>query len=230
LKKLALDIKDNYAAIATGGDFEPEFIIINFDEADFADDSENESPGYKNLFALGGDRLAKLYSEADQALLAVPMRFSLVKPLSIDQAAVENYGSDFLQWEAKQQLPEELGQFIFGFSKLGESYDSKFGNYLYYAVPRDFIDELLNFAVPEIEKKRLFNVINLAMDQKGFGAAISLEHDGASVVISHDGVFQSGRFITGEESTLDDEIMYYVMGHTPEDIRPNVLIYLWRYE
>ncbi|GEM_PF-2043588 len=232
MKKIAFDIKDGYAAIVTGGDLEPEFIMIGFDEADFADDSENESSVPKNLFALGDERLASLYSLADQALLAVPMRFSLVKSLSIDQAAVEKYGSDFLQWEAKQQLPDELGQFISGFSKLGESYDGLFGNYLYYAVPRDFIEGLLNFAVPDTEKKPalssealgLFNVINLAMNQNGFGAAISLEHDGASIALSHDGVFLGGRFIAGEKPTLGDEIKYYIMGHAPEDLRPNVLI------
>ena len=237
MKKLAIDIKDNYAVVVAGGDFKPEFIKIDFGEIDFTPSDENDNAP-PCLFDMGNTRIAELYKEADQAVLSTPMRFSLVKSLSIDQAGIAGYGDDFLRWEAFQQLPEELGQFIFGFKKLGESYDNKYGNYLYYAAPQEFMENLLNFASPDPENKPvlgsealgLLNIINTATDNKGFCAAISIEQDGASVILSRDGVFISARFIQGEKpesqdaSALGDEIMYYILSQAPEDIKPGVLI------
>lgn len=232
MNKLAIDIKDGYAVIAAGGDFEPEFIKIDFKESDFIGNSENDDSDMPGLFDLGGEHAIKLYDEADEITLIVPMRFSLVKPVSISQAAIKTYGDEFLKWEAFQQLPEELGRFTFGFNKLAESYDSKVIKYMYYAVPSDFIEVLKDFAAPDSAKKisldseamGQFNMINHITNSSSFCTAISLEHDGASIVISNNGDFLSGRFIGREKSNLADEIAFYIMGHASEGITPQALI------
>ena len=114
-------------------------------------------------------------------MLIVPMRFSLVKTLSIDRAGIETYGEQFLKWEASQQLPEELGKFTFDFKKLAESSDSKYVSYLYFAVPEEFINSLTDFATSNSEEKPalcsesfgLLSVVNNASGNNGFCAAVS---------------------------------------------------------
>ena len=230
MKKLIIDIKDGYAIAAASGDSGQDFIKIDFDEIDFTAEPDGSSP--PGLFDFSSGHLTDFYNQADQIVLAVPIRFSLVKSIAISLAAVKKYGDDFLQWEARQQIPEELGKFITGLKKIGESFDGKFGKYLFYASPEDFIEVLMNFVAPDSKENLvldseavgLFNALNLAADKSGFSAAISLEHDGASVVLSRDGEFLAGRFISGENPNLSDEIMFYIMGHAPDDTKPRVLI------
>jgi hypothetical protein len=232
LKKLAIDVKDNFAVVVAGGDFRSEFIKIEFNESDFAGEDDRQDTMHPCLFDMGNDRIIQLYKEADQRIVSVPIRFSLVKPLSIDTVGIDKYGDDFLQWEATQQIPEDLGEFIFGFQKLRESFDGKIANYLYYASPRNFTDNLLNFASPDSEHKPalgseafgLLNIINSAAEREGLCAAISLEHDGVSVVLSRDGIFEGARFISAESVNIGEEIMYYILGQVPDDIAPRVLI------
>ena len=227
MKKLVIDIKNNYAVFAAGGDFKPEFGKIDFDEADFEDDT-----GTGKLLKIGGQKLRELYADAQQVVLTVPMRFSMVKAVEIDTEAIERLGDDFLRWEATQQIPEELGKFASGFSKLGESFDNRKIKYMFYVTPRDFIQVLIKFVAGPLgprpvlnsEAIGLFNALNLVSDCRGFNAAVSLEHDGATVVLSCDGDFVSGKFITGEGSQLSNEIMYYVLGHTPEGVKPQLLL------
>lgn len=229
---MAIDIKDGYAVIAAGGDFEPEFIKIDFKESDFVDNSEQNNSDMPGLFDLGGEHAIELYNKADEIALAVPMRFSLVKPVSICQTAIKAYGDEFLNWEASQILPEELGHFTHNFSKLAQSYDNKFIKYMYYAVPSDFIEVLKDFAVPDSAKRitlsseaiGLINMINHISNNHGFNAAISLEHDGASIVMSNNGDFLSGRFINADKSNLFDEIAFYIMGYAPDGVTPRALI------
>ena len=233
MRKLAIDIKDGYAALAAGGDFEAEYIKIDFGETDFPGEDDSARPGPTiNLFDIGQKHVLELCRNADRITLAAPMRFSLVKPVKVDMAAIELYDQEFLRWEARQQLPDEIGEFVAGFNKL--RVDQKRGQikYLFYAVPRDFIEVLLGFVtfdqnrrpVLESEATGLYNILNLATDGTGVNAAVSLEHDGASVVIVRDQDFLAGRFIGGGRAILADEIMYYIHGFASEESEPGLLI------
>ncbi len=233
MKRLVIDIKDGYAVLAAGGDFRPEFIRLDFDEVDFSGDSgEGKSPSSLSLFDIGDEHALEIYKQADQVILSVPMRFSMVKTVTVDLDAVKKYGDEFLQWEAKQQLPDELGQFAAGFKRLGKSFDNKRLRYMFYATPKDFIEVLSNFVTVEPDRKPilepealgLYNILNLVADNVGFNAAVSIEHDGAAIVIAQDGEFIAGRFIAGEKPTLAEEIMYFILTHAPEDIKPGLLI------
>lgn len=227
MKKLVIDIKDNYAVFVAGGDFRPEFGKIDFDETDFKDGTSTGK-----LLKIGGQRLKELYADAQEVVLIVPMRFSLTKIVEIDIPAIEMYGDDILGWEARQQIPEELGKFTFGFYKFGESFDNKKTKYLFYAIPRDLIYILIKFVtVPSglkpiltSEATGLFNALNLVSKRRGFNAAVALENDGASVVLACDGDFISGKFIAGQGCELSNEIMYYVLGHTSENVKPPLLL------
>jgi hypothetical protein len=233
LKRLVIDIKDGYAAIAAGGEFEKQFFKIEFEEADFIGESgETRSLSSLGLFEIGEDEAKSLYEAADETVLVLPMRFSMVKPVSLEKAAVESMGDEILRWEAKQQLPDELGEFVTGFYKLRDSFDNKSYKYLFYASSKDFVDVLSKFVssdpskmpVVQSEAFGLYTAINLASDNQGLGAAISLEHDGAAVVVVHDGDFITGKFIYGDSPALGEEIMYYVVANMPEDTHPHVLI------
>ena len=233
MKKLAIDIKDGYAVLAAGGDFEAEYIRIDFDETDFAGETDQGKPASPlSLFDIGQKRVLELCRNAERITLSAPMRFSLIKMVSVDAAAVELYGQEFLQWEARQQLPDEIGEFVAGFNKLGIDQRQKRINYLFYAVPRDFIEVLLGFVTfdqnrkPALESEAmgLYKILNLATSGSGFNAAVSLEHDGASVIIVKNGNFVAGRFIGGDGLELADEIMYYVYGFAPEATTPGLLV------
>jgi hypothetical protein len=227
LKQLAIDLKDEYAAIAAGGDFDPEYFKIEFGEGDFDD-----GDGTAHLLDIAGDRLRRLGQAADIVTLAIPMRYSLAKIIEIDSAGVAKFGDEFVRWEGLQQLPEELGDFRRGFYKLSDSFDKKKFKYFFYAVPEDFIARLEDFAALPDGKKlnlqseatALFYSLNLAADFSGFDAAISLETEGASVVLSHDGDFIAGRFIKDFGGSLRDDIMYYVTGLSPEILKPQILV------
>ncbi|MCP4580883.1 MAG: hypothetical protein GY839_04650 [candidate division Zixibacteria bacterium] len=227
MKKLTIDIKDGYAALATGEDF----IKVDFDESDFGE-TEGISSTSTGLIDFGGQEVIDLYNKADQIALTIPMRFSLIRPVSVDMAAIERYGDEYLQWESRQQLPHELGEFITGFYRLRESFDQKSLQYLFYASSKDFVDVLSNFVSPgdrsdpiiESEAFGLLRVLNLASDNRGFGAIVSLEQGGASVVVAHDGDFRAGRFIAGDSPSLGEEIMYYIIAHGTENDRPRLLV------
>jgi hypothetical protein len=233
LKKLIIDIKDGYAAIAAGGDFDPRFFKIEFEEQDFIGEmGETRALNSLGLFKLGDEAANKLYTDAEQLALVLPMRFSLIKPISIDLPAIEILGDEFLSWEARQQLPEELGTFETGFYKLRKSFDNKTFKYMFYAASSDFVEVLARFIgaddtrKPTVESEAygLYKAINLASNGHGVGAAISLEHDGAAVVVAHDGDFVGAKFIYGDSPALGEEIMYYVIASAPDDTQPNILI------
>ena len=233
MKKLIVDIKDGYAAIAAGGDFEAHYFKIEFEEKDFIGEmGETRALNSVGLFKLGDESSNQLYQDADQIALVLPMRFSLIKPISIDLPAIETLGDEFLRWEAKQQLPDELGAFETGFYKLRKSFDNRSYKYMFYASSSDFVNVLAKFVSSDDSKKPtmeseaygLYNAINLASDGQGLGAAISLEHDGAAVVVAHDGDFISAKFIYGDSPALGEEIMYFVIANAPGDMQPNILI------
>jgi hypothetical protein len=165
-------------------------------------------------------------------MLTIPMRFSLVKPVTIDKDAIERYGDDFLRWESTQQLPPELGEFATGFYRLRESFDHKTIQYLFYASAKEFTDVLSKFAggedypepIIESEAYGLLRVLNLASENHGFGAIVSLEQGGASVIAVSDGDFRAGRFIAGEGPGLGEEIMYYLIANAPESDIPKLLV------
>ena len=144
MKKLIVDIKDGYAAIAAGGDFDPQFLKIEFEEQDFVGEmGETRALNSLGLFKLGDDTVKGLYESAEHLALVLPMRFSLIKPISIDVPAIENLGDEFLAWEARQQLPDELGKFETGFYQLRKSFDNKTYKYMFYAASSDFVGVLI---------------------------------------------------------------------------------------
>lgn len=233
MNKLVIDIKDGYAAIAANFESGQSYYKIEFNESDFIGDSgDSKSLTSLGLFELADDNLRNLHSLSESTTLIVPIRFSMVKPVAIDKAGYDNLGDEFLTWEARQQLPEELGEFEEGFYKLRTSFDNKTYKFMFFASTKDFVDVLTKFVISDSSKKLnvkseaigLFNAVNLASDKKGLSAAISLEADGASVVIAHDGDFVAGKFIHGDNPTLGEEIMYYIFANSSGDIRPNVLI------
>ncbi len=233
MKKLVIDIKDGYAAIAANDESGLSYYKIEFEESDFVGESgDSKSLTSLGLFGLADENLRALHDQAEYTTLVVPMRFSMVKPLTIDKIGYDNLGGDFLAWEATQQLPDDLGDFETGFYKLRESYDSKSYKFMFYASTKDFIDVLAQFVASNSDKNLeikseaigLFNAVNLASEGKGLAAAIAVEHDGASVVIAHDGDFVSGKFIPGDSPALGEEIMYYVIANSSGDIRPRVLL------
>ena len=227
MKKLVIDIKDNYAVFVASGDFKLEFGKIDFNEADFKD-----GPRTGKLLEIGGQKFKELYADAQEVVLIVPMRFSLTKIVEIDIAAIEIYGDEFLDWEARQQIPEKLGKFTFDFYKLGKSYDNKKIKYLFYAIPRELIDMLIIFATGSSglkpilipEAVGLFNALNLVSNKRGFNAVVALENDGSSVVLTSDGDFTSGKFIAGQGREKIKEIMYYVLCHNSENVKPPLLL------
>ena len=225
MKKLAIDLKDNYAAIAASGEFGPVYLKIDF--GDFAGDQAET-----RLVDIAGDRFRQLYLEAEKVSLVIPMRYSLAKIIEIDRAGIEKYGDDFLNWEASLQLPSELGDFRRDFYRLGESFDKKRYKYFFCATPQEFIRKLEEFAsIPGAQKLQaqseamaLYHALNLAADFSGLDAAISLEPEGASVVLSHDGDYLGGRYIRDNAGSLRDELMYFIIGTHLEDLRPKLLL------
>lgn len=232
MKQLVVDIKDGYAILALGGDCEPGYYKFDFDESQFGDANGDDAHSELGLMGLGGQPIADLYNKVEIIVLTVPLRFSMIKAVSIDLAAIETYGDEYLNWEASQQLPGELGEFRTGFYKLRSSFDRKNLKYLFYASTSDFIDVLSKFVLseagPELviesEALGLFKVIDLASDRQGFCAAVSLEQNGAAVIITQDGDFIAGKFIAGDNISLGEEIMYYIMAHSSVDSRPKMLI------
>jgi hypothetical protein len=225
LKKIAIDLKNDYAALVAGGDFILESFKIDFGQHDLTD-SENR------LFKMAGDHVKQLCDETDIISLAVPMRYSMIKLVDIDLSGIEKYGKEFLNWEASQQLPDELGNFSYGFHLLGKSFDGKKVKYLFWAAPQEFIDRLVDFiALPDNTKLKLNSEamgLYMALDKittsTGLTAAIFLEPDGASVVISHDGDFIGAKFIKDSGLGLKDELVYYIYGISSESLKPQVLI------
>jgi len=232
LKQLVVDIKDGYVILASGGDPEPGYYKLDFDEAQFGDATGDQSNSSLGMIGLGGEQIADLYNKVDKILLVVPLRFSLVKSVSVDLAAIELYGDEYLSWEALQQLPGELGEFATGFHKLRPSFDRKRLKYLFYASAKDFIDVLSKFVLSqtrlelkiESEAFGLLKVIELAPEKQGLCAALSLEQNGAAVVITQDGDFIAGKFIVGDNISLSEEIKYYIFAHSSADERPKLLI------
>lgn len=232
MSKLVIDIKDGYVILVAGGDGPPEYLKIDIDESALSSTNATGSAAPVGLFDLGNQRASELYQAADQIILSLPMRFSLIKPLSIDIQALDQFGDEFLQWEAKRQLPDELGQFRTGFHRLRESFDRKTCKYVFYAAARDFVDTLSNFVSGELKKAPLleseafglFNIAYAATQGQGLVAAVSLEQDGAAVVIAHDGDFITGRFIPGDSPALGEEIMYYAIAHSADDIRAQLIV------
>ncbi len=233
MSNLVIDIKDGYAAIATGSENQRAYYKILFDESDFVGESGSaKSFTSLSLFELADDNLKNLQSQAEMTTLVVPMRFSMVKPVDIDKAGLDSLGDEFLTWESHQQLPEDLGDFEIGFYKLRRSFDDKSYKFMFYASTRDFTDVLSNFVASSPDLKveikseaiGLFNAVCLASDKQGVGVAIALESDGASVVIAHDGDFLAGKFIPGDNTSLGEEIMYYVFANCADDLKPKVLI------
>lgn len=227
-----MDIKDGYIILASGDNRHQAYLKIDVDETLLGGTDSSGSTGSTGIFKLGNEQAAAFYNSAEKLILTLPMRFSLIKPISIDLPAIEQLGDEFLKWEARQQLPDELGQFRTGFYKLRESFDRKSYKYLFYAASQDFSDVLANFVTagsdkaPQIESEAfgLYNLANLASDGQGLITAVSLEHDGAAVVIVHDGDFVAGRFIAGNSPSLGEEIMYYTIAQASEDIRPRLLV------
>jgi hypothetical protein len=225
LKKLAIDLKDNYATVAAGGDFEAEYFMIDFPDFDSGKESSQ-------LLDIAGWRFQELCQQADQITLAVPMRYSLAKVIDIDSSGIAKYGDEFVRWEALQQLPGELGDFRSGFNRLGESFDKKKLKYFFYAVPEDFIGPLETFAslangqkpILQSEAIALYHLLNQTTNYLGFNAAISLETEGAALVLSHDGDFMGGRHFKDTGGNLRDEVMYYIMGLCSEELKPQLLI------
>jgi len=232
LKRLVVDIKDGYVILAIGGDSEPGLYKLDFDETQLGDATGDQSHASLGIIGLGGQQIADLYDKVDRIVLVVPMRFSLVKAVSVDMAAVELYGDEYLNWEALQQLPGELGEFETGFYRLRQSFDRKSLKFLFYASAKDFIDVLSKFVLSqaglelkiESEAFSLLRVVNLASDRQGFCAAISLEQNGAAVVVTQDGDFIAGRFVIGDNISLGEEIKYYIIAHSSVDSRPKLLI------
>lgn len=232
MNKLAVDIKDGYIILASGDSGHQDYLKIDVDETLLGGADSTGQAGSTGIFKLGNEQVTGLYNSADGFILSLPMRFSLIKPISIDLPAIEQFGEEFLAWEAHQQLPDELGQFRTGFYKLRESFDRKTYKYMFYAASRDFSDVLANFVsagtdkVPQVESEAfgLLNIANLASGGQGLITAVSLEHDGAAVVVVHDGDFVAGRFITGDTPSLGEEIMYYTIAQSSEDTRPRLLV------
>lgn len=226
MKNLAIDIKDGYAVVASARDEKRSFVRIDLQNVNLS------SPGSTTLFEVTRGDMADLYDQVEEITLAVPVRISLVKSISIDRAAVAELDNEYLQWEGQQQIPGETGRFISGFRKLGESFDDRLVKFLYYAAPRDLVEALLSFVkapsgkspVLQSEAAGLLRALNLAAHEHGFAAAISLEHDGATVVLAHDGDFLGSRFISGQTRNFGDEVYYYVLGNAPENVRPRILL------
>jgi hypothetical protein len=224
LKKLIIELKDTSAVILTGGNLDSETIIYEFGQLDFADDRNR-------LFNLAGDRFQKLCAEIESVILIVPMQYSMVKLLEIDNAGLNSFGEKFIEWEASLQLPDELGKFKYGFNRLGPSFDQQRIKYLFWAAPENVIGRLVDFlGLPahiqvtlESESMGLYSVLNFSADKQGFNAAVAAGVDGVSIVISHDGDFVGARFIGNGELSLKDEVMYYIIGAGSESLRPQIL-------
>jgi hypothetical protein len=225
LKKLSIDLKNDYAATVAGGDFVAEFIKIDFAQFDL---TNSES----RLYSMADDHFRQLFDQADIINLVVPMRYSMIKLIEIDTIGFERYGQDFLTWEAGQQLPEELGKFHYRFHLLGKSFDGKKIKMQFWAAPEALVDRLIEFSGLTDRRKLalgseamgLYLAIDKATESQGFNAAIILESDGASAVISHDGDFVGGKFILDSDGGLGDELMYYIFGASSETLRPQVLL------
>jgi hypothetical protein len=209
----------------TGKDMEPESMKIDFGQMDFSDDSNR-------LFNLGGDRFRELCYQVESINLIVPMQYSMIKLLEIDNAGLEKYGQDFIDWEASQQLPEELGKFRFGYNRLGPSFDQQRVKYLFWAAPENLIGRLIDFlGLPEglglvcqSEAMGLYLALNHCSEHQGFNAAMAIEQEGVSVVLSHDGDFIGAKYIGKSGQSLKDEIMYYVIGAGSDSLKPQILL------
>jgi len=231
LKKLIIDIKDGYAAIAGSDDENVRYYKIDFSEDDFASKPENDMP-IQTIIDFCNTELVDFISQAEDIVLSVPIRFSLIKTIALDLKGIEKYGDSFLSWESAMQLPDDLGSFIHGFDKLGENYDSSFHNYLYYASPEEMISVLRDFVQPESaarltmasEAQGLYQFLNSAHADAGFYSAVSIEHDGAAIINTLDGMFLSGKFIKSDNKRILDEIMYYIMPHCPDSLQPHLMI------
>jgi len=231
LKKLIIDIKDGYAAIAGKDDENIGYYKIDFSEDDFIAEPENEAET-PSIIDFCDSELADFIIQADEIVLSVPIRFSLIKSIALDLKGLEKYGDTFKNWESSMQLPEDLGSFIHGFDKLGESYDSNFGNYFYFASPEEMIEVLKDFVQPKStaslkmasEAIGLYRFLNSSNFNSGFCAAVSIEHDGAAIINTLDGMFLSGKFIKSDSQRMLDEIMYYVMPHCPDSLQPQLMI------
>lgn len=225
MKRLVIELKDTSAIIVSGGGLESETMVHEFGQLDFSD-SRNR------LYNLAGERFQKLCAEADSVYLTIPMQYSMVKLIEIDNVGLERFGDKFIEWEAAQQLPEELGRFKFGFNRLGPSFDLQRVKYLLWAAPNDVVSRLADFlglpdnikVIPQSESMGLYAVLNYSTEKQGFDAAVVITQEGASVVIAHDGDFIGARFIANSELPLKDEIMYYIIGAGSESLRPQILI------
>ncbi|NLI17054.1 MAG: hypothetical protein GX409_12295 [candidate division Zixibacteria bacterium] len=224
MKKLIVDLKDTSAIIVAGENLELESMNCEFGQLDFAD------PRNK-FYNLAGDRFRELCAKSDAVFLVIPMQYSMIKLLEIDNAGLARFGDKFIEWEASQQLPEELGKFRFGFNRLGPSFDQQKVKYLFWAAPENVINGLIDFMglpanIPIIlqsEAMGFFKALNYCTENLGFNAAVAMSPQGASIVISHDGDFIGARFIENGELSLKDEVMYYIMGLGSETLKPQLL-------
>lgn len=225
MKRLIVELKDTSAVIVSGGNIESAAMICDFGQLDFTDT-------HNRLYNLAGERFQKQCSETESVFLIVPMQYSMVKLLEIDNAGLARFGYKFIEWEASQQLPEELGKFKFGFNRLGPSFDQQRVKYLFWAAPEDVISRLITFlGLPEnvpitlqSEAMGLYSVLNHCTENQGFNAAVAVNLQGAAVVISHDGDFIGAKFINNDELTLKDEVMYYIIGAGSDSLKPQVLL------
>jgi len=225
LKRLIIELHDTSAVIVSGGSLESAAMICDFGQLDFAD-------ARNRLYNLAGEHFQRLCSEAESVYIIVPMQYSMVKLLEIDNAGLAQFGDKFIQWEASQQLPDEFGKFKFGFNRLGLSFDQQRVKYLFWAAPEDVISRLIAFlglpedipVVLQSEAMGLYSVLNYCTQKQGFNAAVAVSPQGAAVVVSHDGDFIGARFINNDGLLLKDEVMYYIVGAGSDSLKPQVVI------
>jgi hypothetical protein len=216
---------DTFAVVMTAGEMEPESFIFDFGQLDFTERGSR-------LFSIAGERFRSLCDQVESVDLVVPMQYSMVKLIEVDNAGLERYGQSFVEWEAAQQLPAEFGKFRFGFNRLGPSFDQRRVKYLFWAAPENIIGRLIDFlGLPEnvdlvcqSEAMGLYLALNYSSERQGFNSAISIIQEGASIVISHDGDFIAAKFIPSSAQALKDEAMYYIIGAGSESLKPQILI------
>lgn len=173
-----------------------------------------------------------LFKKSGPLLIALPQRMSVCRIVSLDNLAIERYGTAFVDWVAEQQIPEELGNFVSGFVNLGKSYDGKKSQNLFFGVPAEIYDSIKKFVAPDNDKELLvypetiglFKLLWRSTDKNGLAAAVSLEQQGAVVVVTMDMNLIAATYLKFERQDFGDELMCYIMGHLLENDRPSLLL------
>jgi hypothetical protein len=164
------------------------------------------------------------FRRAEHSVLAIPAAYTFLKRLEVDGGLVKEQ-PDYIKWLARTQLPGDLTKFHYDFIPLRERFDSRSAEMLFYAVPANLVDGLLQGLKTDLEAMPiavipeqigLVRVVekSIAKDDIAQAGIVNCEYKGASAVYIQDGRFSHCRFFpnqSGNKEELSTEIETYFL-------------------